>query len=135
LTLGNPYGYDSLTNRIPFVIGINVPTFRLLDVLSFEWEWFGSLYPNNISNALGLNMEPGMPIPGKPGSARTDYHADDIKWSLYARKTIDDHLSLTAQVANDHTRIKSNFEQTNDREEVMGGRDNWWWVVKLTATL
>ena len=49
--------YDSLLWRLPVMIGFNVPTFRLLDVLSFELEYQDSPYPNSTENVF-YDQEP-----------------------------------------------------------------------------
>jgi hypothetical protein len=41
--------YSDRSQRIPVVFGFNLPTFRILDVLSLEVEWYGARYRNNIS--------------------------------------------------------------------------------------
>jgi len=51
-------GYSDLKKRLPVVFGINVPTCKLLDVLSVEGEWWDNDYANSywaVFN-VGYNM-------------------------------------------------------------------------------
>ncbi|MBD3392221.1 MAG: hypothetical protein GF410_09425 [Chitinivibrionales bacterium] len=110
--------YDDITERVPGMVGVNLPAFGLLDVLSVEAEYYGSLWKNNPCGD-------GRPVPdesfeyqttatGSIAGFRTIEHpsegagrkarTDNIKWSAYAMKTISDRLSVSARVASDHFR-------------------------------
>lgn len=41
--------YSDRTQRIPVMVGFNIPAFRFLDVVSLEVEWYGARYRNNVS--------------------------------------------------------------------------------------
>ncbi|HEX2612453.1 MAG TPA: hypothetical protein VHO02_02520 [Fibrobacteria bacterium] len=107
--------YDDITERIPVMLGFNLPTFGILDMLSVEGEWYGSPYRNdyyNIGNP-GAIVAPWMfqngltplssPVPVQPGNY-ADSTADNWKWSVTLQKTVARHVRFTAQVANDHYR-------------------------------
>jgi hypothetical protein len=118
-----PFYYTKMADRMVYSIGFNLPTFRMLDVLAAEWEYCSNPYPNDASNA-SLNLSP-TPIP-----SRTPAHGDDVKWTLYARKTVVPGLAITGQIANDHMRLVDYFGHTNDRA-VMPERRNWYWTVQM----
>lgn len=98
--------YDDRSKRMPVMFGINVPTFKLLDVLSVQAQWFGSRYPNDATPYV-LN---GLPTPVSSkwhdGSnlIYPDSTEDNWKWSVYAKKTLFDHFFIVGQVASDHLR-------------------------------
>lgn len=102
--------YDDIARRMPVMMGFNVPTFGVLDLLSVEVEWYGTPYKNDLAN-IG---NPGSivaewttldrPIPSPAPIAYADSSRDDWKWSVTAEKTLRRHIQLTAQVANDHFR-------------------------------
>jgi len=48
--------YDEISERIPVMIGLNLPTFGLLDLLSIEVEWFGSKYRNDLARVGNNNV-------------------------------------------------------------------------------
>lgn len=107
--------YDDPLERIPVMVGFNVPTFGLLDLFSVEVEWYGSPYKNDLANIGNPNaiVAPWMwqneltpiasPGPVQPG-AYADSTADNWKWAVSARKTLARHVQIMAQVANDHYR-------------------------------
>ncbi len=43
-----PFFYEDKSERMPIMFGINIPTFGLLDILSFEVEYRKSRFPNDI---------------------------------------------------------------------------------------
>ena len=61
--------YSDIKQRIPIMAGFNIPTFKLLDYLSVEVEWFGwpyspSLY--NYQNLVYTVPEPIIPVVSSP---------------------------------------------------------------------
>jgi hypothetical protein len=107
--------YDDVTERIPVMLGFNVPTYGILDLFSVEVEWYGSPYRNDYYNIGNPNaiIAPWMfqnsltplssPVPVQPGNY-ADSTADNWKWSVTLEKTVARHVRFTAQVANDHYR-------------------------------
>ncbi len=118
-----PFYYSKMQDRIVYSIGFNLPTFRLLDLLSAEWEYCSNPYPNDAGNA-SLNLSP------TPNPTGKDMNGDNVKWTLYARKQVLPGFAVTGQVANDHMRLVDYFGHTNDRA-VMPERKNWYWSVQL----
>ncbi len=105
--------YKKIGERIPVMGGFNIPTFGILDMLSLEIEWYGSHYRNDLAyigypaSIVAPWQDPKFPIPS-PGPVRpgayADSTADNLKWSLFLRKTVAKHIQFTAQIANDHYR-------------------------------
>ena len=55
------FAYDNIWKRIPFMFGFNIPTFRILDVLSCELEYWGNPYPNSLEDVIRSNQaSPGL---------------------------------------------------------------------------
>lgn len=127
--------YSDVRKRIPIMFGINVPCFKLLDVLSFQAEWLGSRYPNDMSAVVFENS----PLP-MMGDKKRDYLTnrktsiykdDDWKWSFYAKRTIAEHFTITAQVASDHLRWFCQDWTRQDFEEALRKSDQFYYVCKL----
>ena len=110
VSLDSSTRYTDILKRTPVMFGINLPTFKILDVLSIEGEWFGSPYPNDMSEIVRF----GVPTPlnsttaNSGVSAYADSTKNKWKWSIYAKKTIANHFSVVAQVAKDHYRWELN---------------------------
>ena len=136
-TYNNIWGYDTLKNKIPIMFGINIPTFKTLDVLSFEAEWYGCPYPNNYATVLGKGNIQSLPLPDYYGRADQRYVIDDNwKWSFYAKKMFfNDHLGFVLQIARDHMRVESLLDEAKfyDLEEALGLKSHWWWMSKIVA--
>ena len=103
--------YSKMSERIPVMLGFNLPVFGLLDFFSIEGEWYGAKYRNDLGNIGNLNgvadwTTQNRPVPSPlpvPGPYQ-DSTADNIKWSVNAEKKFLGHIALQAQVANDHYR-------------------------------
>jgi hypothetical protein len=66
--------YGDITRRIPFMVGLNLPAFGILDYFSFELERYGSPYRNDLTRignnnsvAPWTNQQHAIPSP-KPAS-------------------------------------------------------------------
>jgi len=128
--------YDTLTQRMPVMAGINLPCFKLLDVFSVEAEYFNNPFPNDI----GAITQQGLPIPGQIGENGSSnfrgsdlYRHDNVKWSIHASKAIAKNYTLMAQVASDHLRPLAVNDQNVDFEEALHTTSQWYYMLKLTA--
>ncbi|MFC1585283.1 hypothetical protein ACFL5V_07035 [Fibrobacterota bacterium] len=149
--------YDDVKERMPISFGFNIPTFKLLDVLSFEMEHYDSPYPNSYGNQVLFILPPNggtptpyfalengssweyRPIRGTPyslgeGENWKRYKTDDNwKWSLYAKRTFADHFAVVFQAARDHWRSSSNSNSKRDYEEGLPFNGNWYWGLKTVT--
>jgi hypothetical protein len=128
--------YDKVLERMPVMGGINLPAFKLLDVLSVEVEYFDNPFPNDI----GAITQQGLPIPGQVSdNGGTDFRAMDIyqndkwKWSIFASKTFVRNYTVMAQIASDHMRPLAVNDQNVDFEEALHTTSQWYYMLKLTA--
>jgi len=136
-TPNNMWGYDTLKNKIPVLIGFNVPTFKLLDVLALEVEWYGCPYPDDYARELGKGNLASLPIPDFYDRGNYGYAIEDNwKWSVYAKKMfMHDHVGVIAQCARDHTRLESLLDEAkyDELEESLQEKRMWWWMMKIVA--
>ncbi len=64
--------YHDIYQRIPVMMGFNVPTFGLLDYFSVEVEWYGARYRNDLSKIGSINsLAPYFPGISPPQPAVT----------------------------------------------------------------
>ncbi len=135
-TFNNIWGYDTLRNKIPVMMGFNIPAFKLLDVLSFEAEWYGCTYPNSYALELGKGNNQSIPLPA-PYDRQAGYTLNDNwKWSIYAKKMfMHDHFGIVVQFARDHMRLQSLLDEAQywELEEAMSLPSQWYWMTKLVA--
>jgi hypothetical protein len=116
-----PY-YEKIGNRIPVMVGFNVPALKVLDVLAVEVEWFDTPCPNSFYQVAYF----GTPLPATGQYIRQDM----FRWSVYARKKAGPMFAFIGQVAHDHlipTYMKIDNPETYD---VLPEPDHWWWIAK-----
>jgi hypothetical protein len=138
-----PFFYTKKSERMPMMAGINIPTFGILDQLSFEVEYHKSPYPNTNGSVL----QSQLPIPINDGQNPFDYDLgsmtaakqdslskamkkDDVKWAIYARRTITKSVSITAQAANDYLR-HFNFTASPSAIPATSLPSDWYYVLRL----
>ncbi|MDB5106695.1 MAG: hypothetical protein JWP91_4384 [Fibrobacteres bacterium] len=123
-----PLIYEKKGERIPVLAGVNIPTFGLLDQLSLEAEYYNAPYQNDPyklvgaydvfqfsdGNSINYAMSP-IPPSNKAGQghlskAQVDFDPkkDNLKWSLFASKRVQDRITFKVQVASDHWRVPNN---------------------------
>lgn len=128
-TRNQPGFFRNRSERMPFLAGVHLPTFRLLDALNLEAEYFPSSLPDNFDQLFDNNY------PAYNDYSLLFHHAgrnrrDDWTWSLYAAKRIATGFPVRAQAANDHFRtitILNNFTG----QSILREPKNRYYVVTL----
>ncbi|MBN1309256.1 MAG: hypothetical protein JXA18_15130 [Chitinispirillaceae bacterium] len=120
-------GYHSRRWRLPVMLGVNLPVFKVLDVLNFELEYLDSPYPNSYSNVY----YDFLPLP-----AHRTAHSK-FKWSVYAKRSIGPHVSIIFQAARDHLIpfTAPNSNEFADKTDILLLNDDWWWAGKVRFDL
>ncbi|HAO98663.1 MAG TPA: hypothetical protein DCQ83_01315 [Fibrobacteres bacterium] len=139
-----PVYYEKISERMPIMMGINLPCFRILDLLAVQAEYFNSPWLNNtFSFASGnherVNNTPYLPISNDTVLSRTNYNdmtaKDNWKWSVLAKKTIQNRLTVSFQCARDHLRLPSSkyyYGPQFEPNEVTAFKDSWYWVTQIS---
>jgi hypothetical protein len=134
-----PVYYEKITDRMPIMAGINIPTFRLLDLLSVQMEY---LKNPNLNNTYTLGQKnwaiPYIPEAGAPAYSQKAYNdlagKDDIAWSINARKRVLHSVTLSAQVARDHMHTISTelfYGSRFEPNEILHKNSSWYWTFQL----
>jgi hypothetical protein len=113
-----PIYYKNTTERMPIMFGFNLPTFRFLDYLTVEMEYwknphmnsdyipafFRTLTPKSTDGAQAEVPEIADPDYDKAGGAFAANHTeDDLKWTVTAQKSFG-VWNLAFQYGKDHFR-------------------------------
>jgi hypothetical protein len=135
--------YADRVERMPVMIGFNLPVFGYLDRLSVEVERYDSPYRNDLSNLgnpeglvapwrwnlLRPSVEPS-PIPVDGTSNK-----DTWKWSVLAEKTVASHVRFTGQIASDHYRplpfSTGLIYQPGGTEAALSSPKQWYFMGRL----
>lgn len=125
-----PIFYTEMSQRRPVMVGVSIPTYGLLDNLSVEAEY---LKNPNIESIASTYDKLDLP-PEENFRYFHAYDEDDVKWSVHASRRINDFLTLFAQVANDHMRLKNGFTQPQ-YIPVTNEKDHWYWLARIQWAL
>ena len=93
-----PIYYDDRMDRVAVMLGLNIPTFGLLDQLNVEVERWTAPYANGYRTA----REGALPLPDYnydqiSGYDPEDWSGDDIKWSVFLSRKLLDGFQVQAQ--------------------------------------
>ena len=127
--------YDNVLERIPVMLGFNIPTFGLLDYCSIEVEWYGSKYRNSLGrigtfNSLsqpGLFPTPVQPFTSTPSPIPVSYEEYYRNSSGDPTPDADGNIVLNS---GDTLHVKGNAW---DVENLV--TDNWKWALYLEKTV
>ncbi|MDB5105983.1 MAG: hypothetical protein JWP91_3672 [Fibrobacteres bacterium] len=126
--------YEKVSERMPLMVGFNVPAFKLLDVLSVEFEYYPTRFPTSLYQPIA-NQLPTLDLMQGPADKASYDRAnkDDVKWAIYAKKEVIKGIQLYAQVASDHLRSiaynagpQPTFVPITNRN----GKD-WYYILRL----
>lgn len=93
-------------------------------------------YPNTTRGANGNEL--ALPyfdavLDKFPNGVR-EYHRDDIKWTLYAKKEIVKGMNIHFQAANDHLRMLDVYS-TADMADFLITPKHWYWVTRFEYSI
>lgn len=141
-----PFYYEKRTERMPVMFGVNLPTrafgVKLLDVLSFQMEYYNSPFPNITRSSdkvsrLALPILAGYDASGILTDDPNLYNWDDRrvtkdnwKWSVYASREVVAGMRLITQIANDHSRFPDEWARYSVSSATIVPQD-WYYIVRL----
>jgi hypothetical protein len=133
LNANGQFPAPSILHHIPMMVGVNVPTCKILDCFTFELEYFGSPYINDWFGLFDNQSQFARP-PMLAGDWDNYINKDNFKWSLYLKKVIG-KFEARSIIANDHTIYKVVNQQLGNFEQTMKKPKDWQWLVQLRYNL
>ncbi len=124
---------NSLLNRMPLMIGINIPTWKILDLLSVELEWFFSPYANDWLGKFA-DQETSARAPASLEQWDNYINKDNFSWAIHVRKSIG-KFETRALFSRDHTIYRLSNVQNGNFEQTMKRPDDWHWQIQLRYNL
>src|SRR5690606_8231619 len=132
-----PFFYDKKDERLPMTLGVDLPTFGLLNRLSAEVEYNKSRFYNTIYAVnqnqypvpLGHNDLSGNETGGYGYTGAVEFE-DDWKWSVLAIRKLTERLNIRAQIANDLMRHPNFWGVMSDRPATRT-LAHWYYVFRL----
>lgn len=139
-----PFFYEKRNERIPVMLGFNLPTFRLLDLLSLQVEYYKSPF-NDIDyfNSQSIPIWKTAFAKDSADSYLTDAsgriipvadHKDDLKWSVHAKKIVNKSVTVFAQAASDHFRL-TDADYRVTPVPLTGRPGEWYYLLRLEFAL
>lgn len=137
-----PFYYDHISERMPIMAGINIPTFGVLNKLTVETEYHKSRFPNSINapyyynlplplNAVtGEESNPANYSDAAVAASPKSFARDDWHWSVYSSRHVYESITLYAQVANDNLRLIDPEGKPSDHPLTIRPKD-WYYLVRL----
>lgn len=123
--------YGNYSNRMPIMVGFNLPAFGFLERLAVEVEHYGAKFKDDISQYNRYRSQSPKPA----SKIDTNYAADNLKWSVYGSRVFQQHVKLSFQVASDHYR-PGQFRGYGDnlaelRPAIFFRPSEWYWSTKV----
>ncbi len=126
-----PYFYEKRIARMPIMAGLNLPTFKTLDLLSIEMEYRRWDFANDIFQAYDSALPIWLSGDEAKKWNKNGIKSRNYKWSIYAKKKITDGISLFAQAASDHMRTLRQGDFTPERDEITRTPSQWYYLLRL----
>jgi hypothetical protein len=115
--------YSDVAKRMPMMFGFNIPCFKMLDVVSFEFEYYGC----DTTELLNIQTSPNKATPDvyPAGQERSL-----IKWSFFAQKTIAKGWAIKGLIGRDHYR---GLDQVGNYDPIerMNGPKDWHYNLRI----
>ncbi len=138
-----PIFYEKMTERMPIMLGFNLPAFGILDRIALQAEHFASPFQNNNQPLGGQNWAtPWFPTGEDKLYSDKKYNdlstKDDWAWSVLMQRTFYKHFTVSGQIARDHLRTVgtdwfygSRLEPTEDLHKI----SDWYWALQLAWSI
>jgi hypothetical protein len=136
--MNNPNGYDKLAEKMPYMIGLAIPAWKIFDALSLEFEYYPSRNPNSAASII----RDGYPLPWLTNLGG-EYDTSNATggsaykprwyWTLYMKKQIIKNFNIVCQIGRDHQRweMPMNYQTFSyDYEDALVKKNEWGWRIK-----
>ncbi|HEX2958196.1 MAG TPA: hypothetical protein VHO70_15285 [Chitinispirillaceae bacterium] len=124
---------NSILHRMPLMVGLSFPTWKILDILALELEWFYSPYMNDWFGKFD-NTKAEARQPTKKDQWDNYINKDNFKWSLYMKKAFG-KFEARGIFGSDHTIYFQNNVSTGNFEQTMKRPKDWHWNIQLRYNL
>jgi hypothetical protein len=122
---GQFMGYGNISDRIPWMVGFDFPTFKLLDILSIESEYFPAKFDDSYRQVL---LTAAAIPPAEMMKGRTPW-----KWSVYAKRSIGGGFSIIGMVGRDHYRPVFPALSSSEMESILNSSKDLRWVLSFNV--
>jgi hypothetical protein len=121
-----PIYYEDIGRRIPIMLGFNVPTFKILDVLSIEVEWYNDKYSNNYQLTYFPRDKTPLPVVGQSEPKPYPWY-----WDIYAARTITRGIQVLFDFGRTHYFTQAKLPNYQDRREELPNFGDWQFTGRI----
>ena len=126
--------YDLLKERMPIMVGFNIPTFKILDVVSVELEYWANRYCNNRFNQISGTDGTRYPLPTRltlRSNSLDSNSVGKVKWSIYVKKEFN-NIAIVAQFGRDHRQVLNILDPRYcDYGDNLIKSKDWYYLIKV----
>lgn len=120
--------YTDITERMPVMVGLSVPTAGILTELAVEAEYFKNpYYGQKYLIASGTTPLPMLP----DYSSLPNYTKDDWRWSILAHRALNPWLDIKVRVASDHTRLRNWNGDYEGGRPMAATSGEWYFLARI----
>ena len=125
----NPLGYRSIKERSPYMVGLNIPMWKILDECTIELEKWPSYFPDSYFTVTILGNATPSKINNNLGFYDSTTYVPRWLWSLYMKKQVTEHIGLVCQMGRNHQRWEFHPAAGGyyDLETTFVRKDEWGW--------
>jgi hypothetical protein len=137
-----PVFYEKPMDRMPIMMGLNIPTWGILDLLNIEAEYWKNPY----LNSTYMVAYKGLATPNLADNAYSNIglltsadlvNDDNLKWSISGKKSFGKAFSITAKASKDHLQVMQFHSNSFDKSygDVMSGVNSWYYVLRAQVAI
>ncbi|MBN1309334.1 MAG: hypothetical protein JXA18_15525 [Chitinispirillaceae bacterium] len=124
---------NTILHRMPMTLGISFPTWKIVDVLALELEWFSSPYANDWFGKFDSQKAEAR-APSSLKQWDNYINKDNFKWSLYMKKALG-KFEVKGIFSSDHTIYLMNNVSNGNFEQTLKRPKDWHWLIQLRYNL
>jgi hypothetical protein len=132
-----PVFFDKPMQRVPVMFGVNLPGFRILDLVAVQAEYYASPWMNSYATVFGGVAIPEIPSGEDKVLSKNAYNEigkkDNWAWSFLVKKKLAGAGWISAQLARDHMRLASQKVWGGPgwtSNEVLESPKDWYWMIQ-----
>jgi hypothetical protein len=129
--------YKNMSERMPMMVGMDIPTFGILNTLSIEAEYlknpyYDRHYPNNDANAQTFSPLPALNNSEYSAGNLPNFTKNDWRWSFFAKRSLNQWLDLEGRVASDHMRLYFYNGDYGSGEPFTQKTKDWYFLFRIS---
>jgi hypothetical protein len=131
--------YGKRSERIPVVVGFNLPAFGWLDVMSLEVEWYGARYRNDIgklTDSKKSQLPSPIPMSYKSYDPISDKGGVDPVTGRLLRDSVDAGGTVVTDADGNPIKVAGDLQIRGTALDIENlTQDNWKWSLYMQKTV